>query len=341
MNWPNFGLALFGLSWMMVGIYRRIANEKGFIDIPNVRSSHSVVTPRGGGIVFSLLWIGLLMLAGYQNWIHPVLVTVFMPSLFIIFIGFKDDIKSVPSSVRLLVQGLAGCISLYYLKLGAFELIPGIALPYWMTMAVLLLGMLWFTNLMNFMDGSDGLAATEAVFILSVGGYLLTLSHGYSITILCFGLVALLCGFLAWNWPTASIFMGDSGSGFLGFVIALFAMVSFKWFHIPLEIWVILSGAFWFDATVTLFRRIIARDDWTKAHCLHAYQRLLQGGWSHLSVLLGLMGVNAVLGSLAILTYHHQEFIYLNLGLATCFLTVIYLLIEVYKPMYSVWQLKG
>lgn len=338
MIWANYILALFGLSWIMVGIYRRIANSKGFIDTPSPRSSHSVVTPRGGGIVFSMMWLGLVLLSGYLGWIHVRLIYIFMPALLVAIIGFKDDIKSVPSWIRLVVQTLAAVMSLYFLKLSPFELIPGVHLPHSVTLAIVALGMVWLTNLTNFMDGSDGFATTQAIMVLSVGGYLLTLSHGYSITVLCFGLVAILCGFLVWNWPCASIFMGDSGSGFLGFVIALFALVSFKWFHIPLEIWMILTGAFWFDATVTLVRRIKAKDDWAKPHCLHAYQRLLQAGWSHVAVVLGLMVVNSVLASLAITAYHHQEFIHLNLGVATCFLTLIYLMIEVYKPMYSTWQ---
>ncbi|HET9843799.1 MAG TPA: glycosyltransferase family 4 protein [Gammaproteobacteria bacterium] len=338
MSWGNFCLLLFGLSWALTGIYRSHALSKGYVDEPNARSAHFVITARGGGIVFASLWFVLLAVSGYMNWIHPKFLCIFGPAFFVALVGFKDDRKSASMWLRLAVQMLATVASFYFLQLDPFQLITHFSLSESINLALLMLGVLWMTNLMNFMDGSDGLAATEAIMVLAAGGVLMSWAHGYSLTILLFGLVSLVAGFLTWNMPKAAIFMGDSGSGFLGYVIAVFALVTYKWYKIPFEIWVILTGAFWFDASITLIRRVLAGDKWTQPHCLHAYQRLIHGGWSHSAVLFGLICVNVVLISMAIWAFKEPRFLHMILGMSVCFLTVIYIMVEIYKPMYKTWH---
>ncbi len=338
MSWANFSLLLFGLGWALTGIYRTYAIDKGIVDRPTARSSHAVVTPRGGGLAIAILFTGLLGVCHYLNWIETRVFYIFLPGAIVAFIGFRDDVKSLSAKTRLLAQTVAACLSLYHIGFIDISSILGFSLPVYVIWGILLLSILWMTNLMNFMDGTDGLAGTQVIFLFANYGFFLTASKGFSLTVLAFGMVAIVSGFLAWNWPKASIFMGDVGSGFLGFVSALLAMVSYKWFAVPLELFLILTAAFWFDATVTLARRFLARENVTEAHSLHAYQRLVHAGWSHLSVLLGLISVNTVLTLMALGAYKHPEYTKLFLASSICFVTLVYLLIESYKPMYRTWH---
>lgn len=339
MTWSNFCLLLFGLAWAFTGIYRRYALNRGYVDQPNVRSSHYVSTARGGGIVFSALWLIMLGVCGYYKIIPGKIVAIFLPCILLALIGFRDDIKSVSAKKRLVVQTIACGISFYFLNLKVEPLL-GITLPYWVFVGVMVIAVLWMTNLMNFMDGTDGLAGTQAVFILGTYGFIFCQPHiaGYSLAILCFGACATLLGFLTWNWPTANIFMGDSGSGFLGFMIAIMAIVAHKFYKIPYEIFFILSSLFWFDATVTLIRRILHKDKWTQAHCLHSYQRLTHVGWTHLQILMGATLINALMIYLAWFAFKRPAYMQLMLWISIATNALVYLMIEIYKPMYETWH---
>lgn len=342
---PSFCLLLFGLSWAFTGMYRRFALNRGYVDSPNVRSSHATVKPRGGGIVFSLMWFALLGFAYYAQWVQLVYLYVFYPALLVALIGFKDDMKSVSPKVRLLVQTVACGLSLYFIQVPVESFwgftvpaVAGIELHSYLFWGAIGLCVLWMTNLMNFMDGTDGLCATQAVFVLGFASYMFYQSGAYGLCVLCVGACSVVLGFLTWNWPAANIFMGDCGSGFLGFLIAIMALASHKWFHISYAIWLILTVPFWFDATITLLRRILKGEKWTQAHCLHAYQRLTHVGWRHSTVLLGLILINCATVSMAWVGFHHPKFLQMMLLMSIALVGLVYLLVEVYKPMYTKWH---
>jgi len=219
-----------------------------------------------------------------------------------------------------------------------FPLFTQFSLPIWLIIPVLILGIVWMTNLFNFMDGSDGLAAMEAIIILSMGGYFFFMSNAIDFAILSWGLAALVAGFLTWNWPAAIIFMGDSGSCFLGFVIAILALISYKLYSVPIMPWIILTSLFWFDATITLLRRILAREKWTEAHKVHAYQRLIQFGWSHFEVLLGATIINLMLVILAFWSFSDPSVNKLAFSLSIFMLVIAYLVVEIIKPMFRNWH---
>ncbi len=132
--------------------------------------------------------------------------------------------------------------------------------------------------------------------------------------------------------------MGDSGSYFLGFLISIYALISYKLLNMPLEIWAILTTLFWFDATVTLVRRILAKQNWREAHRLHAYQRLISAGWSHQQVLFSAILINSVLGGLSVVAYHDPRLSTFALGLGIAFVGFLYLIVEIYKPMFGSWH---
>ena len=143
--------------------------------------------------------------------------------------------------------------------------------------------------------------------------------------------------FFVWNWPVARIFMGDSGSYFLGFTISVFAILSHKYYDISLVVWGILTSLFWFDATVTLVRRFIKREKWRQPHRLHAYQRLIQHGWSHQLVLILAMCVNVFLSAMAYFAFKQPQYEIIWLYISLIMLTFLYLLVELAKPMYRAW----
>jgi Fuc2NAc and GlcNAc transferase len=149
-------------------------------------------------------------------------------------------------------------------------------------------------NVFNFMDGIDGLAGIEAVFLASAGALLNALAGGeFGTTAAMLALAAASAGFLVWNWPPASIFLGDVGSGFLGATLSVLALsASDSSAKIPLEVWGILAGVFLVDATFTLVRRMARGDPWLQPHRLHGYQHLARRLKSHSRVTLIVTVIN-------------------------------------------------
>jgi Fuc2NAc and GlcNAc transferase len=147
-------------------------------------------------------------------------------------------------------------------------------------------------NLFNFMDGTDGIAASEAIFVLCGGALLGVLSGSAQV---CWA--ALLCataclGFLLWNWAPARIFMGDVGSGYLGYVIAVLALAATRANPAALWAWLILGGVFFVDATVTLLRRLARGERPHEAHRSHAYQWFARRWDSHAKVTCAVLAVD-------------------------------------------------
>lgn len=285
----------FALALFLTGRMRRVALARGIVDHPNVRSSHGVATPRGGGlavVVASMAGFGTL--AGLGGISADLFMALSVGGLAVALVGFLDDLRQVPVSIRLIVHfcaamwalaWLGGLPSLqvddHFVQLGGW----GFALG---TVAIV-----WAINLFNFMDGIDGLAAAEAVFI-AWGGALLALLTVVTSTVFGAALVfgAACGGFLIWNWPPAKIFMGDAGSGYLGYSAAVLAISSGHEKSVSLFVWLILGGVFFVDATLTLLRRLIRRARIHEAHRDHAYQRLARRWKSHRRVTMAVALVN-------------------------------------------------
>ena len=156
------------------------------------------------------------------------------------------------------------------------------------TNLVAFVAIIWFINLYNFLDGINGYAGSEVLF-LSIAGFLLFGGSHFIV------LSVAVLGFLYWNYKKAKIFMGDVGSTLLGYNVAIFTMYYTNQEPTNLWIWIILFGLFWFDATLTLIRRKLNGEKLSQAHKKHAYQRLTQSGWSHFKVTNYSMGVNIIL----------------------------------------------
>jgi Fuc2NAc and GlcNAc transferase len=193
------------------------------------------------------------------------------------------------------------------------------------------IGLVWATNLFNFMDGIDGIAAIEAVCIGVLSGLLFLMRHDASWAVLSFVVAAAALGFLKWNWSPASIFLGDVGSGFLGFFFGAIALSSERAGSLPFLVWAILFAAFIIDATVTLTRRM-PLGGWGKPHRSHAYQRAVQAGFSHARVSIGFGAFNLFLGLVALVAVRRPELMVPLLLVAGVAGIAMYLVIERRQP---------
>jgi Fuc2NAc and GlcNAc transferase len=275
---------------------RRFAVRRNLVDVPNARSSHVSPTPRGGGvsIVAAFLSATLLLFA-----IHLLdLKTTFAVMVgggAIAGVGFLDDRRHLPARLRFVVHVAAAVLVVAVLggipehSLAAWGIRQS-----WIGFVLSLLVLVWATNLFNFMDGIDGIAGSESVFVGLAGAWFNWMQGGdpgLTAAMLC--LATASAGFLVWNWPPARIFMGDVGSGFLGFMLSTLALAASRQGRIPFEVWPILGGVFVVDSTVTLVRRLIRGDRWYEPHRIHAYQHLARRLRSHRQVTLIVIAMDA------------------------------------------------
>jgi Fuc2NAc and GlcNAc transferase len=288
-------LATAVLTALLTGVLRALAVRGGVLDVPNARSSHSSPTPRGGGgAIVLVMSAALLALFGAGLIERPLLAALGVGGLVIAAVGFRDDRRALAAGVRLAVHTAAAVWALWCLG-GLPPLRCGAALVDlgWGGQLLGLLGIIWVLNLFNFMDGIDGIAASEAVFIALAGGALAAIAPAapaVAVTALVFAAACL--GFLWWNWPPARIFLGDIGSGYLGYVIAVLALAATRANPAAVWVWLILGGVFFVDATVTLTRRAARGERVHQAHRSHAYQRLTRRWGGHRAVTLTVWAVN-------------------------------------------------
>lgn len=292
-----FALLILGsltATLLLTGGFRRYALSRSLVDIPNVRSSHQVPTPRGGGLALVMVaLVALGVLVGLGDISMPVFLALGGAGLMVAIVGFLDDHAHVPARWRLLVHFLAAGWGVYWLN-GLPELVIwqqpvdlGVAGD---LIAVVFL--VWLLNLYNFMDGINGIAGIELVTIafggVLVGGVAGTWDAGPLLAVLIAGGL----GFLVWNFPHARIFMGDACSGFLGLILGLIAVWQGTLRPELFMAWVILLGTFVVDATVTLLRRIVRGEAFYEAHRSHAYQVASRHYASHTPVSLAVGLIN-------------------------------------------------
>ena len=280
-------LAAF-LSFLLTGIATWYAGHRGLLDHPGERQSHTVVTPRGGGVglVAALLIVSLLVSAGN---LHGFWVQCIVPAVLVLAItGWWDDHASLGVGFRFFIQ-LAVSFYLLWCATNAGWM-QGV-IP--MVMSGLFI--IWMTNLYNFMDGSNGMAGLQGVFAASVLAVLFHLSGDNPFSLFALLLAACCAGFLPWNLGRARVFMGDVGSLVLGFLFAAFMLYGTGTgaFDYPVALMVMLL--FLTDATLTLLLRVIRGERWYNAHRQHLYQRLIAHGWTHARVAMVYQAVNLTL----------------------------------------------
>ncbi len=283
-------LLLIPLSYLLTLGYRAYAIKKNVLDTPNHRSSHLAPTPRGGGISIILCYtLTALTLTWMEILTSNQTLVLLIASLPIAFIGLIDDHKPVPSSLRFFVHFMSAAAALYLLDNSPTIAIAGLPITlHELWIVPVAIGLTWLTNLYNFMDGIDGIASTEAIFVL-VGAYLVTGGSNDGYLVLLF--IPPLIGFLALNWAPAKIFMGDAGSGFLGAFLGILAIILAAKETTSLWVWIILLGTFIADASWTLVTRFASGQAWHQPHRSHSYQILSRRFNSHSKVNLGNLAV--------------------------------------------------
>ncbi len=279
------------LSWAGVYAFRRWAEQRGILDLPNERSSHTRPTPRGGGVVIAgiSLAFGAVLAAGSGGAEARRLFAPYaLGAVLVSAVSWLDDLRSLPRGIRLAIHAAAAAAAVA--GLGFWETI---AVPVlgplaigWLGPALALLWIVGLTNAYNFMDGIDGIAAGQAV-AAGTGWYLAARSDGPAF-VAGFALLvaAASLGFLLHNWSPARIFMGDVGSAFLGYTLAVMPIAYARcaggsaasgapWLG------VLLVWPFVFDTGFTFVRRLLKGENVFEAHRSHLYQRLVAAGWSH------------------------------------------------------------
>lgn len=282
-------VALFLFSLTLTYLIKNYAIKKSLVDIPNDRSSHTTPIPHGGGIAIAVTWFIGISYLFYIDDINSSLYFALMVGIIISVVSYFDDLFELSAKIRLLTQALVALFGLYFI--GGLEKIDLVVFSIdnqIITNIFAFFMIVWFINLYNFLDGIDGYAGSEAVF-LGLAGFLLF--GGSHFLVLVFAVL----GFLVWNWHRAKIFMGDVGSTLLGYNIAIFTIYYANEEASNLWIWIILFGLFWFDATLTLYRRYKNGEKLSQAHKKHAYQRLTQSGWTHDKVVIFSILVNSIL----------------------------------------------
>lgn len=280
------------LTWQLI----QLAKKHAILDIPNERSSHSVPTPRGGGAAILIAFLfGLLAIYVKEVVSNPTFLALILGGGMIAGIGWLDDKRGVAAKWRLVVHIIAASLALYLLQ--HVPELPFYEYSIWFSYAayaIALLAIVWSTNLFNFMDGINGLAGFEALFVSCGAAIILFLAgetmHSASLLVLS----ASVLGFLLFNFPKAKIFMGDVGSGTLGFAMAVYAIGTASEDIISPWSWVILYGYFVVDSTATLITRFLTGQRWFAAHNLHAYQKWARKSGSHAKVTLCILILNIV-----------------------------------------------
>ena len=273
------GAAALVVSFVLTYCLKRAAKYIGLIDVPNERSSHDVPTPRGGGLAIVLASITAMAVLTVSGLIPlRLFLALGGGGAMVATVGFMDDCRSLSAAIRLLVHFVAAAWAVAWLgpvthiELGSGKLSLGIfAYP------MSILAIVWFLNMFNFMDGIDGIAASQSVFMCAALAILAWHWEGHSsIAPAALMIGAASAGFLVWNWPPAKIFMGDVGSGYLGFSLAVLGLAGGVHHPSAPWPWLIVAGVFAIDATLTVVRRFLRGERVTAPHRTHAFQLLAQ-----------------------------------------------------------------
>ena len=255
------------------------------LDHPNERSLHVNPTPRIGGLGVMAGLAACLPFVGSGS-----LVFVCALALFLSAMSLVDDFRGLSVSVRFLAQFVAAGLALWAL--------PDMVVP---ALAVLVIALVWMTNLFNFMDGADGLAGGMALIGFASYGVAAGLGGADGMALVSWALAAGTAGFLLMNFPPARVFMGDAGSvplGFLGGALGFWGWTAGVW---PWAFPLVVFSPFIVDASLTLVKRQLRGEKVWQAHRNHYYQRLVRMGWSHRKLALMEYGLMLLAGASGLL----------------------------------------
>jgi UDP-N-acetylmuramyl pentapeptide phosphotransferase/UDP-N-acetylglucosamine-1-phosphate transferase len=286
--WVAWCVAAMVVAAVLTRMLIEWTTARGIIDAPNARSSHARNTPRGGGLAIVVVVVAVaLVIAALRPEELPRIAGAILPAVAIAAVSWLDDVQSLRNRTRFAVHlgaaiaatAVLGAVaridlgSLGMLRFGIFA---------WPLTVLWIVGL---TNAFNFMDGSDGIAGiTAAAAAAGIAAAAAACGAG-PVAVIAAAFAGAAGGFLTSNWQPARIFMGDVGSAFCGFMLAVLPL-TVRADAVPevLPVAVLALWPFIFDTSLTLLRRLWAGENIFQAHRSHLYQRLLIAGWSHRAV---------------------------------------------------------
>jgi UDP-N-acetylmuramyl pentapeptide phosphotransferase/UDP-N-acetylglucosamine-1-phosphate transferase len=290
------------LSYFGISYFRRVAWKYQILDTPNERSSHFIPVPLGGGVVIVLIVLATgAWVANEIDWKRSLIYIV--SASIIAWMGWRDDVHSLPAAFRLLVQSIIASVSIWgmgYFKVVAVPLFGDLQLGV-VGIIITLLWIVGLTNAYNFMDGIDGNAGGVA-FSAALGWmWLAADTQKWFVFWLALAIAASNLGFLGHNWTPAKVFMGDVGSTFLGYSFAVLSLVSASQGGDALLIGTLLMWIVIMDSFVTFLSRLVKRENVFRGHRSHLFQRLVLGGYKHTTISVLYMLLTGIAGLLAYL----------------------------------------
>ncbi|AFU97763.1 MraY family glycosyltransferase [Simiduia agarivorans] len=274
----TLGAATFLLSLLVTYAVKKLAR----LDQPNHRSSHHTPTPTGGGLGIVLAFLCTLLYIGASQY-SAVYALCAAGITLLAFVSWLDDQTPLSAQTRLLVQAIAASSTL--------PLLYELGVNHWWWPCVVL-AMMWLINLYNFMDGTDGLAAAQAL-VFCLGALLVLPSPSLPLQLLLIAGCAATSGFLVFNWPPARIFMGDVGSTVIGLVFGIILILIAENITTLIGGLILLAG-FITDASYTLFVRFITGQRISQAHRTHYYQKMAFSKGTHYAPLLSYLIIGAL-----------------------------------------------
>ncbi len=251
------------INFFLFEFYKNFCSSFKFLDIPNKRSSHTIATPKGAGIVFAITSIIFIIFIFNYSYI-----LILIPLL---IIGFLDDFKGVSRISRLFVQFFTSLFIVYNSNLFKFFTLSNGNLENLFFFIFLITCSIGIINFFNFSDGIDGLVASSgSIYLILIGIFTnpIYLFIGVSLGV-----------FLIFNWSPAKLFMGDVGSTFIGAIVVISSLSKNN--SLDSLVSLLMIAPILIDPFICVLRRLISRQNIFIAHKTHLYQRLHQSGWKH------------------------------------------------------------
>jgi len=329
--------SFFLTACLLFGFKLYVKKLNLFIAEPNFRSSHKHPTPTGAGLVIALIYIGVLFYLTSFNEVFSIdmLKEICFGAIIATLFGFYDDLKDASTKSKLALQIFLGLWILFIFFHPISLIISNYSMLFiWIFMISTLFLLVWFSNAINFMDGINGMLASGVVNIMFSASILIFLLDGNTENILLLLLLlSVSIAFLFFNFPVASIFMGDSGSLYFAYIICCLALKTIFDGDLSIWTWLILLGHLLIEPTITTLMRIYLSKNWYKSHRNCAYQNIARELDSHTKVTLGaIIFHNIWLFPLAIISIY-----FVSLGPILYILSIIPVIAFTinYGPLYS------
>lgn len=300
------------ISFALTRGVRNIANSRGWVYAPpSSRHIHKDLIPRLGGIAifiaFAVIAIALIAipnLPGVEAALsRRTVLYILAPATLVFLLGLYDDFKPVKPQVKFAVQAVAATL-LFFGGFGVFQLplLFGSHTLGWLALPLTILWVLWITNAFNLLDGVDGLAAGSALFSTITVFVVSLVSGNFLVSSLTLALAGAILGFLRFNFNPATIFLGDSGSLFIGFMLSALALAGAQKTPtiVAVAIPVVSFGLPVLETVLSVFRRYLNGQPLFAADRQHIHHKLLERGFSQQQVVVILYVVSAICGLLSL-----------------------------------------